>query len=41
MEWQAELDQGREELEMNMATNSNVVEQYKRRQAEVNILERL
>ena len=33
--WQAELDQGREELEMNMATNANVVEQYNKRKAEV------
>ncbi len=36
-DWQAELDQGKEELEMNMATNSNVVEQYKKRQSEVSV----
>ena len=33
--WQAELDQGREELEMNMATNANVVEQFNRRKQEI------
>ena len=37
-EWRADLDQGREELEMNMATNANVVDQYNRRKAEVSIL---
>ncbi|KAI0722552.1 hypothetical protein C8Q76DRAFT_614426, partial [Earliella scabrosa] len=34
-EWAAELDQGKEELEMNMATNANVVEQFNRRKQEI------
>lgn len=37
-EWQAELDQSLEELEMNMATNANVVDQYNRRKAEIETL---
>ncbi|RPD67470.1 P-loop containing nucleoside triphosphate hydrolase protein [Lentinus tigrinus ALCF2SS1-7] len=37
-EWRADLDQGREELEMNMATNANVVEQYNKRKAEIDVL---
>ncbi|TBU28690.1 hypothetical protein BD311DRAFT_313253 [Dichomitus squalens] len=34
-EWEAELAQGQEELNMNMATNANVVEQYNKRKAEI------
>ena len=34
-EWEAELATGHEELNMNMATNANVVEQYNKRKAEV------
>ncbi|KAI8989879.1 P-loop containing nucleoside triphosphate hydrolase protein [Trametes punicea] len=37
-EWEAELDQRREELEMNMNTNGNVVEQYHKRKAEIETL---
>ena len=34
-EWEAELQQRREELDMNMNTNANVVDQYNKRKAEV------
>ncbi|RDX55311.1 hypothetical protein OH76DRAFT_731207 [Lentinus brumalis] len=37
-EWRADLDQRREELEMNMATNANVVEVYNKRKAEIDTL---
>ncbi|KAI0774684.1 P-loop containing nucleoside triphosphate hydrolase protein [Trametes elegans] len=37
-DWQAELDMRREELEMNMHTNANVVEQFNKRKAEIQTL---
>ncbi|KAI0371444.1 P-loop containing nucleoside triphosphate hydrolase protein [Pilatotrama ljubarskyi] len=37
-EWEAELEQRREELEMNMHTNANVVDQYNKRKAEIETL---
>ena len=40
-QWEAELAQGQEELNMNMATNANVVEQYNKRKAEVCFLGRI
>ncbi|KAI0329648.1 P-loop containing nucleoside triphosphate hydrolase protein [Cubamyces sp. BRFM 1775] len=37
-EWEAELQQRREELDMNMNTNANVVDQYNKRKAEIETL---
>jgi len=37
-EVKGELEQVENELEMNLATNRNVIEQYQQRQAEVRVL---
>ncbi|CDO77206.1 hypothetical protein BN946_scf184747.g19 [Trametes cinnabarina] len=37
-EWEAELQQSREELELNTNTNGNVIDQYNKRKAEIETL---